>query len=322
MEEVITGRCSNPDCQAHITGKCYEHKESLVACSHWNAKSVTAKTRKKKMDNASAIAWTGEALLPETLNIISQRSNPIIIASVGNVDAGKTSYFAMLYLLLLNGHKMDDYQFAGSLTLTAWDRLADKLRYNKGTVEFPAPTPSNPDYYSLLHLSLKKDSKLHDILLADASGEVFKLWADNKDDENAENARWIHKNASAFLLFIDCEALETRKAPARAEMLDIASRLVEDLGQRPVAVVWSKTDRISHVHDKLKEQIKDRLKDIFQDNYLEFEVTNYPNIDPDELCHGNNLKTLNWLINNATQSSNVTPELEITRKDDIFLNYK
>lgn len=321
MDE-IKGKCKNPNCQAHITGKCYEHKDSLDVCPNWTAKSAAAKTKKRKSDTASTIAWTGEAIAPDTLNIISQRSNPTIIASVGNVEAGKTSYFAMLYLLLLNGHKLDDYQFAGSLTLTAWDRLADKLRYNKGAVEFPAPTPSNPDYYHLLHLALKKNSKLYDVVLADASGEVFKLWADNKDDENAENARWIHQNASAFLLFIDCEALETRKAIARAEILDIASRLVENLGKRPVAVVWSKADRISHVHDKLKEQIKERLKDIFLESYSEFEVTNYPNIDPEELCHENNLKTLNWLLNHTTQPSNVVPELKIANKDDIFLNYR
>lgn len=321
MEEG-TGRCSNPNCQAHITGKCYEHKDSLDTCQNWITKATTTKVKKKKSDTTSAIAWTGEAMAPETLNTISQRSNPTIIASIGNVDAGKTSYFAMLYLLLLNGHKLDDYQFAGSITLTAWDRLADKLRYNKGTVAFPAPTPSNPDYYHLLHLAFKKNSRLHDIILADASGEVFKLWADNKDDENAENARWIHQNASAFLLFIDCEALETRKAIARAEILDIASRLVEGLDKRPVAVVWSKADRISLVHNKLKEYIKGQLKDMFQDNYSEFEVTNYPNIDPEELCHENNLKTLNWLLNHVIKPSNIQPELETINKDDIFINYR
>jgi hypothetical protein len=321
MEEV-TGRCSNESCQAHITGKCYDGKDSLDSCPNWTVKSSTTKIKKRKSDTASIIAWTGEALTPEALNIVSQRSNPIIIASVGNVDAGKTSYLAMLYLLLLNGHKLNDYQFAGSLTLTAWDRLADKLRYNKGDVEFPAPTPSNPDYYHLLHLALKKDSKLHDVIFADASGEVFKLWADNKDDENAENARWIHRNASAFLLFVDCEALETRKAKARAEILDIASRLVEDLGKRPVAIVWSKADRISYVHVQVKELIKERLKDIFLNNYSEFEVTNYPNIDSEELCHRNNLKTLNWLLNFSTQMSGIIPELEIAYKEDIFLNYR
>lgn len=321
MEEV-SGRCSNENCQAHITGKCYEGKDSVNRCPNWSAKSIVTNNKKRKSDTASAIVWTGEALAPETLNIISQRSNPIIIASVGNVDAGKTSYLAMLYILLLNGHQLDDYQFAGSLTLTAWDRLADKLRYNRGAVEFPAPTPSNPDYYHLLHLALKNESKLHDIILADASGEVFKLWADNKDDENAENARWIHKNASAFLLFVDCGALETRKAVARAEILDIAGRLAQDLRKRPVAVVWSKADRISHVHEKLKALIKEQLKEIFKDNYSEFEVTNYPNIDPEELCHENNLKTLNWLLNYSTQPSNVVPELERTNKGDIFLNYR
>jgi hypothetical protein len=320
--EKVTGRCSNKNCQAHVTGKCYEGKDSLDSCQNWKTKSITTKNKERKSETSTAIIWTGEALTPDTLNIISQRSNPIIVASVGNVDAGKTSYLAMLYILLLNGHKLDDYRFSGSLTLTAWDRLADKLRYNRGTVEFPAPTPSNPDYYNLLHLALKKDSKLHDVILADVSGEVFKLWADNKDDENAENARWIHKNASAFLLFVDCEALETRKAVARGEILDIANRLVQDLGKRPVAVVWSKADRIGNVHYKLKELIKEQLRKIFQNNYSEFEVTNYPNIDQDELCHGNNLKTLNWLLNCSTQPSDVVPVLEILNKDDIFLNYK
>jgi len=321
MEEV-TGRCSNKNCQAHITGKCYDGNDSLNTCPNWTAKSTSIKTKKRKSDAAYTIAWTGEALAPDTLNIISQRSNPIIVASVGNVDAGKTSYLAMLYLLFLNGHKLDDYQFAGSLTLTAWDKLADKLRYNRGNVEFPAPTPSNPDYYHLLHLALKKESKLHDVVLTDTSGEVFKLWADNKDDENAENARWIHKNASAFLLFVDCEALEIRKAKAKGEILDIASRLEQDLGKRPVAVVWSKADRISYVHDTLKGRIKEQLKDTFQDGYYEFEVTNFPNIDPEKLCHENNLKTLNMLLNHVTKASNIALELETIDKDDIFLNYR
>ena len=320
--EKVAGRCSNEKCQAHMTGKCYDDHDDLCNCPNWTTKSVVAKTKKRKSDTASVIEWTGEALAPETLNIISQRSNPIIVASVGNVDAGKTSYLAMLYILLLNGHKLEDYQFTGSFTLTAWDRLADKLRYNRGTVAFPAPTPSNPDYYHLLHLALKKGSKLYDVILADASGEVFKLWADNKDDENAENARWIHKNTNAFLLFVDCEALEKRKAVARGEILDIASRLAQDLGKRPIAVVWSKADRINQVHDKLKELIKEQLKEIFQNNYSEFEVTNYPKIDPEKLCHENNLKTLNWLLNCSIQPSDVVPGLKITNKEDIFLNYK
>ena len=320
--DVIKGKCKNPNCMAHETGMCYENKDSLDICPNWSIKTVTTKGKRKRSDTASSIEWTGEALSPDTLSLVSQRSSPIIIASVGNVDAGKTSYLAMLYILLLNGHKLEDYQFAGSFTITAWDRLADKLRFNRGSVAFPAPTPNNPDYYHLLHLALKKESKLQDIILADASGEVFKLWADNKDDENAENARWIHNNASAFLLFVDCEALEKRKAIARAEILDIANRLVQDLGNRPVAVVWSKSDRISNVHEKIKVLIKEQLKEIFHDNYLEFEVTNYPNITPDELCHGNNLKTLNWLLNRCTQISDIVPELETTNKEDIFLNYR
>jgi hypothetical protein len=319
----IKGHCSNPECQAHVTGKCYEDKENLGYCSKWiTDKTITTTAKRNKSNSVSTVEWTGEALSPDTLNKVSQRSNVNIIASVGNVGAGKTSYLGMLYLLLLNGYRLDDYHFAGSYTITAWEKLADKLRFKRGDVEFPQPTPSNPDYYHLLHLALKREYKLYDIILADASGEVFKLWADNKDDENAENARWIHSNANAFLLFIDCYELESRKAAARAEIMDIANRLAQDLEKRPVAVVWSKADRINSVHEKIKEYVKERLNEIFGAHYKEFEVTNYPNANPEELCHGNNLKTLNWLLSCSIQASGIIPMVDTINKEDIFLNYR
>ncbi|MFR3217432.1 MAG: TRAFAC clade GTPase domain-containing protein [Dysgonomonas mossii] len=317
-----TKRCGNPQCQAHDTGVCFESGDRCETCSKWNSDITITKNEKKKNNKASSVKWDGEAFTLDSLYTISQRATPIIIASIGNVDAGKTSYLGMLYTLLLNGYKLEDFQFSGSQTIVAWDRLADKLRFIKDSVALPVPTPNTPDYYHLLHLLLNKNSVLHEVIFADASGEVFKLWATNKDDENAESARWIHNNASAFLLFVDCDYLEQRKAIAKGEILDIAKRLADNLKNRPVAVMWSKADKIEKVHPKIKEAIKEELQDIFKGNYREFEITNYPDKTPEESCHNNNLMALNWLLNIATKASNVIPEVEVNRADDVFFNYK
>lgn len=31
------------------------------------------------------------------------------------------------------------------------------------------------------------------------------LWSQNRNDPNAENARWIYEHSNGFILFIDCD---------------------------------------------------------------------------------------------------------------------
>ena len=110
--------------------------------------------------------------------------------------AGKTTYLAMLYSLLFNGKRIENWDFAGSYTLNGWELQAKTLQVQEdGTVRNPDATPSDKDFYSLYHLALRHDGFLHDILFADSSGEVFSKWADNVNDPAAENARWIYENA-------------------------------------------------------------------------------------------------------------------------------
>ncbi|WP_218017735.1 TRAFAC clade GTPase domain-containing protein [Formosa haliotis] len=238
----MTGKCSNPDCAAPIS--CHEGKERHTECEFWNKTNISkskAKSTSKK-ERKSDLPWTGDALTTEELSKITYRSTPVIIGVIGKADAGKTTYLAMLFTLLLRGIKLKEFDFCGTKTINTWDALYQKLKVQQQVVTFPDPTPAQ--YIRLLHLALRNQSKkLKDILITDASGEVFSLWSKNRNDVNADNARWVYEHSNAFILFIDCEDLINRKAQAKTDIVDMAQMLKYDLKNRPVIAVWSKSDK-------------------------------------------------------------------------------
>ena len=226
----------------------------------------------------------------------------------------------MVYTLLLNGKKLQDYNFAGTKTILGWDELHHRLKLSQGGVPFPPPTPVTSN--RLYHFALRNSEEhLKDILFADASGEVFSLWSVNREDENAESARWIYSNSNAFMLFIDCEALLKDKNFAKREIMLIARQLSHDLKDRPVIAVWSKSDKKTEVLPVIKESLKSELENLFS-NYHEIEISNFLEPGPDELVHKNNLTVIDWLLEKIMLPSN--PDLTLARTDsnDLFINYK
>lgn len=316
-------KCSQGDCPAP-KGLCAEHASPEHAkCEHWlgNENSQIDAEKKKNHKKAESLPWTGEPFLPADIEIVSQRSLPLIIGMIGGADAGKTSYLGMLYTLLSNGKKIPKWSFGGSYTLAAWETLSKYLKIKSGgNVEFSPPTPSNPDFYSLYHLFLKKDKLCRDILFADSSGEVFSLWSENTQDPNAENARWIYEKSSAFIFMVDSVALAERRGAAKTEIVQMAEQLAANLKGRPVAIVWSKADKIDNIRDKLKEALKEDLFQVF-DNSKEFHVSNFSKTDPDTLCHENNIAVTQYLLDkmDRNNTSPLVPQAKPTI--DQFFNY-
>jgi hypothetical protein len=313
-------KCSNPNCPA--PPHCHEGKDDYTTCEFW-LKNNSGKTEKReKLQRESKktnLSWTGDAFKIEDLAQISRRTSPVFIGIVGKADAGKTTYLAMLYTLLLNGKKFKDYNFAGTKTILGWDELHHKLKVQKNKVAFPDPTPS--EYYRLLHFALRNgENKLKDIFLSDASGEVFSLWSQNRNDANAENARWIYAHSDAFILFIDCVDLIKRKNLAKTEIIDIAQMLKQDLRDRPVIAVWSKADKKEDVHHRIKDSLKEELQNIFT-NYTELDISNFSSDDPDNLVHKNNLEVIDWLLNRLLMPSGKELIVSIGQNNDLFLNY-
>jgi hypothetical protein len=319
----MQGKCKKTECAAPKT-QCFELHDNLQECEHWvGTASVKEKNQQKQgVDKSkSVINWSGDAFTVEDIQLISSRNNPIIIGLVGRADAGKSSFLGMLYTLLLNGERLKEFNFAGTKTTIGWESLAHRMRLKRGNVKFPDPTPSNPNFYSFLHLALRdKEDRLKDVLFTDTSGEVFLQWSRNKEDENANSARWIHKNSSAFILFVDCEALIERRNAAKTEIIDISQQLKQDLNERPIIVVWSKADEINNVKDVIRTSLREDLMEIFP-HHTEIEVTNFSKADPDKLCHENNLEVVDRLLDEVLQPSNIEINLGVGVTDDLFLSY-
>ncbi len=318
----MTGKCKLQECGAPVV-PCHNGCEDFKTCTNFSL-AVTVDIPKIEILNPeekkSNLSWTGLAFSLNELSLVSFRTNPIIIGVVGKADAGKTTFLAMVYTLLLNGSTLKDYDFAGTKTILGWDELHHRLKLKRGSVPFPPPTPVSSN--RLYHFALRnKDEQLKDLLFSDASGEVFSLWSINREDENAESARWIYSNSNAFILFIDCEALIEQKNLAKREIMRIAKQMSHDLKNRPVIAVWSKADKINDVLPALRESLKLELKNSFS-NFNEMEISNFLEPGPDELVHKNNLTVIDWLIEQIMVASNTDFTIMSPDSSDTFINYK
>jgi hypothetical protein len=317
----MAGKCKLTECGAPAV-PCHEGCENFKDCENFISEKVASKMKRevKKEQSVSSLGWSGEALSINDIAIVSNRNSPYLIGAFGKADAGKTTYLAMVYTLLLNGGTLAKYNFSGTKTIIGWDQLHHRLKLSQGGVAFPPPTPVSAN--RLFHLALRGiDEKLVDVLFADASGEVFTLWGVNREDENAESARWIYANSNAFMLFIDCEALVNGKNAAKREIMQIARQLSNDLKDRPVIAVWSKADRIDEILPSIKDSLKSELSGILP-KITEVEISNFLVPGPDELVHKNNLAAIDNLLDRMIVISNSDLPLTAYATTDSFVNYK
>lgn len=317
-------RCSKEGCYApddfciELAGPLHEQ------CQYFENTGATEVPPKatKKSAAATSIPWTGEWLRPEQLDLLTHRGTPKIIGLIGSSGAGKTTYLAMLYSLLFNGKRIENWDFAGSYTLNGWELQAKTLQVQEdGTVRNPDATPSDKDFYSLYHFALRHDSFLHDILFADSSGEVFSKWADNVNDLACENARWIYDNAHAFLLFVDCEAIINQRGRAGRDIIQLAEQVKSGLRGRPVVIVWSKADLAEQMRENIAENIKRSLSENFP-GAVSLEISNYSKSDSDQLCHINNVGITKTVLDQLTNPQPLHIAPAATQTDDFFFLYR
>lgn len=317
-------KCSNPNCSAP-KGICLESMTpEHLKCNNWMVTTSSTQKAEEKIskDKLKYLPWTGEALQPEDISIISERSAPLIVGMIGTADSGKTSYLGMLYTLLFNGSVINNWSFSGCTTMAAWEALAQYLKIkHDGSIEFPIPTPSHPEFYSLYHLALKNKNVFRDILFADSSGEVFTAWSEDISDVGAENARWIYKNSSAFIFMVDSVALSIKRGQAKSEIVQMAEQLAANLNGRPVTIVWTKSDKKDEIRPNIKASLEEDLLELFP-NSTSIQVSNFPKNEHDNLCYENNLNVIEDILNHLNQPSKLNIDVFLESSNDYFLDYK
>lgn len=317
----MAGKCSQESCFPHETGCHIEGNEYAVDCKFYNSKENKENLESQEEEaHILSLPWTGNSLGLTDLNFLTVSSNPIIIGVTGVASAGKTTFLSTLYCLLRNGENIGEYRFAGSLTLIGWENIAWYLSWrDNNAIQYPPHTSRNAGRTpGLLHLSLRnQDGIRKDLIFTDAPGEWFDSWIYNKNDVNAEGARWIHQNSDAFFLFADSEMLSgSKRGIARNQIKLVGDRLKENLKDKPFGLIWSKSDET--ISADIKNQISTYIKNSPIENYKEFETS----VREGEkgIFHQNILKSIEWVLDTIQNQKNNGLKVSIQKADDLFLS--
>lgn len=320
----MAGNCSKENCYPEETGCNHEGCDVLTDCKFYHAENKEDKETLTHDANESEyfvrIPWTGNTFGLKDLNFLTVTSKVFLIGITGVASAGKTTFLATLYCMLRHGHKIGDYHFAGSLTINGWENIAWYLSWKQNNdIQFPPHTSSNAGRIpGLLHLTLKNSSgDKKELVFTDAPGEWFDNWTFNQNDPNAKGVVWIHQNADAFLLFADCDKLSGKElGQARKQTRFVVDRLKYNLGNRPLGLVWSKSDII--LEDEIKLQITNYIKNSPIEHYNEFETSVREGTDSQH--HLNVCESINWILLSLNGQVNILPEVQQYKPQDMFLS--
>ncbi len=316
----MAGKCSQEFCFPEDTGCNVEGCSNVLDCKYYAKSESVPEAIQSSDEEFYRIPWTGNTLGLTDLSFLTASSKPILIGITGVASAGKTTFLASLYCLLRHGKKIGEYSFSGSLTLSGWENIAWYLSWkSNGNIQFPPHTTNNSGRVpGLLHLGLKNEfGEKVDLIFTDAPGEWFDYWRNNVNSENAKGAKWIHENCNAFLLFADCDMLAGgKRGTAKLQINSVADRLFEGLHDKPLGLVWSKSDVT--ITDITRQQILSHIKENPITHFSEFATS----VKEGKLgvFHQNICESINWIIEKINGNVNQCPQIPLFKSEDMFLS--
>lgn len=265
----MNGHCSLEDCGIHQGLSCELGHTELPACPHFKPASgkVPESGGSLTPDESPTqrLPWTGRALGLSDMMLVTSRSSASLIGLIGPFNAGKTSFLTALFTHFSKTGFVNGFSFAGSYTLGAWSQLRQYTEWPaQHGPSFPPHTPDTADRVpSLLHLALRNEGgTVRDLLFTDAPGEWFSRWILNRTSTDSEGAIWIAQHATHFLFFIDRAALSgSNVGKVRQDTLALARILAEHSNNRPIIVIWAKSDQ--PIAEDTERPIRAKLKELF-----------------------------------------------------------
>jgi len=298
--------------------------EIPVECPHY-ASSKTEDSETLSMPSAEGLGvpWSGSEFGIDDIAWVASRQRPTLLVPVGAHKAGKTTFLASLYIGLLRGAKPEGWEQLGSYTLGGWEKLASYLRHTPDGIGpgFPPHTPvTDRRTPGWLHLGFRNtETNVRDLLLADAPGEWFSRWAVDENDSTAEGARWAANRGDVFLLFVDSEGLTSPDRRNVAEQLELlANRLSGVLDDRPLAVVWAKSDK--EIPQTLREDVELALSNALPGSkHFQTTVFNSGNdSDPTQQFWD----VLDWCVSHSGPMNRQLSPLASVNPADPFLSFR
>jgi hypothetical protein len=275
--------CEKADCTIATTGKCLLSHHIPAECPHFRSGALSTEGVKASNDIALAVvpdkpiarvAQIGrkfhcgiELGTQDAIDIMRARYGHLI-GVLGSAAAGKTCFLSSLYLIASGGMLPRTYQFAGSLTLQAFeDRVRGLREWQNGRLPdqlVDHTILSDMRRPSLLHLAIResqKDRRRFDLLLTDLPGE----WTDKlvKNATNAQSFRFLHR-ADGIILVVDGNQLGSDQRHVELQhMRYFTDRIANNVGidrSTPFVIVISKGDKIDMQMPPAANELKDHVK--------------------------------------------------------------
>ncbi len=266
--------CPQAGCRFAETGVCLEGYG--IDCPHLNrVKSVAETTPSDTLAKADTTSsedeyrfHTGEKL---TVSETSQLTNdhPVrVILCAGAQRSGKTTFLARLGEMFSDG-SFENYKFAGSLTLCAFERLSWRATINSGVSEPDTRRTDHRENDTFLHLHVQPsdDTKvsLH-LLVSDLAGETFPNAVASAD---VCGEQYALARANHLVIFLDSFCL-CSPASRHSECDNIRMFLQRVIGVKYdcaslcVSVVFSRYDYITHHadHSEIEEYCLEFQEDL------------------------------------------------------------
>lgn len=203
--------CSNPECNVTETGKCVDGFE-VGECPHAQQDDSTVE-ESDKIPSVELMASAatddivdindGEILSVNSAADILRYGPSRVITVIGPSDAGKTTFALCLYEAFQHG-PFDKWEFAGSMTLTAFEMRCHASRAKSGN-SVPQTHRTPIGEVRFLHLAVHNEiSGRLELLISDRSGEHYEDVANG-----VEGCEQLHEvtRADYILFFVDGKRL-------------------------------------------------------------------------------------------------------------------
>jgi GTPase SAR1 family protein len=283
---VTTGACEKNDCTVAATGRCLISHPDPLSCPHFRSGSdvVEYSTEVPEVEATESIG--DEEVLPiitigrtfhqgielgadDAVEIMRARYSHLI-GVLGSTDAGKTCLLSSLYLMASGGTLPAGYQFAGSLTLQAFEDRARGLReWEKGALPSQLvghTVLAHPRQPSLLHLAIQEKAtnrRRVDLLLTDLPGE----WTDNLVLRAANSPSFeFLRRADGIIIVVDGKLLVSDQKFVEVQRIrQFIERLSTDVGigrDVPFVLLISKSDEIAMQMPEGAIELKEYLESL------------------------------------------------------------
>jgi len=257
--------CSQPKCPVATTGVCLEgHKQG---CPHRlpdadNPTTTVAETTPTaptpSMEPEPFRFHSGEKLTSlEASRMISAIPVKVVLCS-GAQWAGKTTFLARIGEMFRNG-SFQDFRFAGSKTLCAFERMSWLATISSGAGRPDTPRSYGAEKDTFFHLRVQpvaKPDHRADILISDLPGEAFPSVLASREFCSEQRAL---ARADHLVLFVDCCCLvDNAKRHSERDNASLFLSQVEKCRHDPkdlqVHIVFSRWDYVSRHGERQKHE--------------------------------------------------------------------